>query len=109
MPSRAALEAPYEMCPGSATRLAWLETLTIDPPQPRRIIDRDAYLVTRRAPRVLMAITLSKTAMSVSIGVAISPPAGAIDDAVDVKAVQCVPNARFRCHIERQRTTLSAP
>src|SRR5215212_8275201 len=57
-----------------ATRLAWLETLTMAPPRPSRIIDRDVYLVTSRAPRALMLITLSKTAMSVSIGVAISPP-----------------------------------
>src|SRR5215212_771122 len=57
-----------------ATRLAWLETLTMAPPRPSRIIDRDVYLVTSRAPRALILITLSKTAMSVSIGVAISPP-----------------------------------
>ena len=62
------------MWPLRATRLAWLETLTMAPPRPSRIIDRDVYLVTSRAPRALMLITLSKTAMSVSIGVAISPP-----------------------------------
>src|SRR5438105_15110675 len=74
MLSRAALEDAYEMCPSRATRLAWLDTLTIEPPTPRRIIEADVYLVTRRAPRALMLMTLSKTAISVSIGVAISPP-----------------------------------
>ena len=39
------------------------------------IIDREVYLVTSKVPRaLLMLTTLSKTAMSVSIGVAISPP-----------------------------------
>ena len=57
-----------------ATSAAWLETLTIEPPLPRRIIDCEAYLITSKAPRALTLITLSKTAMSVSIGVAISPP-----------------------------------
>ena len=37
-------------------------------------MERDVYLVTNRAPRVLVVMTLSKTSMSVSIGVAISPP-----------------------------------
>ena len=46
----------------------------MEPPLPSRIIDREVYLVTSRAPRALMVITLSNTAMSVSIGVAISPP-----------------------------------
>ena len=41
------------------------------------IIVAEAYLVTSSAPRALMLITLSKTAMSVSIGVAISPGATA--------------------------------
>ena len=72
--SRAAFDDPYEMWPRSATRLAWLETLTMEPPRPSRIMERDVYLVTSRAPRALIAITLSNTSMSVSIGVAISPP-----------------------------------
>ena len=33
MLSRAAFDDPYEMWPRSATRLAWLETLTIEPPR----------------------------------------------------------------------------
>ena len=74
MLSSAALDDPYEMWPRRATRLAWLETLTIEPPRPSRIIDRDVYLMTSRAPRALVVMTLSKTSMSVSIGVAISPP-----------------------------------
>ena len=35
---------------------------------------RDAYFVTRSAPRALIEITLSNTSISVSIGVAICPP-----------------------------------
>lgn len=35
---------------------------------------RAAYFVTRSVPRALIAITLSKTAMSVSVGEALSPP-----------------------------------
>ena len=62
------------MCPRNATSAAWLDTFTIDPPRPSRIIDADAYLMTSSAPRALMLITLSNTSMSVSIGVAISPP-----------------------------------
>ena len=58
----------------SATMLAWLETLTIAPPLPWRIMEGTAYLMTSRAPRALMLMTLSKTSMSVSCGVAISPP-----------------------------------
>src|SRR3954465_6972007 len=45
MLSSAALDDPYEMWPFSATSAAWLETLTIAPPRPRRIIDRAAYFV----------------------------------------------------------------
>src|SRR5271165_2086306 len=62
------------MCPESATSAAWLDTLTIEPPLPMRIIDCEAYFVTSSAPRALMLMTLSNTAISVSIGVAISPP-----------------------------------
>ena len=62
------------MCPASATSDAWLDTLTIEPPAPRRIIDAEAYFVTSSAPRAFTAMTLSNTAMSVSMGVAISPP-----------------------------------
>src|SRR3954452_5562144 len=38
MLSTAALDDPYEMWPVRATRLAWLDTLTMAPPWPRRII-----------------------------------------------------------------------
>ena len=71
--SEPSVQAPGPI-PIFTCRPAWLETLTMAPPRPSRIIDRDVYLVTSRAPRALMLITLSKTAMSVSIGVAISPP-----------------------------------
>ncbi len=62
------------MCPESATSAAWLDTLTMEPPLPMRIIDCEAYFVTSSAPRALMLMTLSNTEISVSIGVAISPP-----------------------------------
>src|SRR5665811_1818390 len=74
MLSSAALDEPYETCPLTATRLAWLETLTMEPPRPAAIMEREAYLITSRLPRALMLITLSKTLMSVSWGEAISPP-----------------------------------
>lgn len=38
------------MWPGRATRLAWLETLTIEPPFPSRIIDRVIGLLYRARP-----------------------------------------------------------
>jgi len=37
-------------------------------------MDCEAYFVTNNDPRALIEITLSKTSISVSIGVAISPP-----------------------------------
>src|SRR4051795_13004348 len=51
MLSSAAFEDPYEMCPRNATSDAWLDTLTIDPPRPSRIMDAEAYFVTSSAPR----------------------------------------------------------
>jgi hypothetical protein len=60
--------------PRNATSDAWLDTFTIDPPRPSRIMDAEAYFVTSRAPRAFTPMTRSNTAMSVSMGVAISPP-----------------------------------
>ena len=42
--------------------------------EPSRIMDAEAYFVTSRAPRAFTLMTRSNTAMSVSMGVAISPP-----------------------------------
>ena len=101
MLSNAAFDEPYEMCPLSATRLAWLETFTMAPPRPSRIIERAVYLVTRSAPRVLMMMTLSKTSMSVSIGVAISPPKPPqLTTPVDVQAVERVADALLGGQVE---------
>ena len=52
---------------------AWLKILTIAAALTKADHRRDVYLVTSSASRALIEITLSKTAMSVSIGVAISP------------------------------------
>ena len=53
----------------------------MDPPLPSLIMDRDAYLITSNAPRALMLITLSKTAISVvHRGRNLAAVAGAVDD-----------------------------
>ena len=48
----------------------------------------EAYLVTSSVPRALMSITLSNTAISLSIGVAISPPQPPHHDTPQVGALK---------------------
>ena len=60
-------------------------------------MDAEAYFVTSSAPRAFTLMTRSNTAMSVSMGVAISPAvAAAVDHPVDVEALQRAADARPR-------------
>ena len=58
----------------SATRAAWLDTFTMAPPTPDLIMAAAAYLITSRAPRVLIATTWSNTPRSASVAGSTPPP-----------------------------------
>nr|WP_281361856.1 hypothetical protein [Nakamurella aerolata] len=88
----------------SATRPAWLETLTMEPPWPSRMRLRAAYLVTSSAPRAFDRHHLVKHRdVGLLRGGDLAAVAGAVHHAPQVDAVDRLADGVFRGEIEGER------
>ena len=92
------------MCPRSATRLAWLDTLTIDPPRPSRIIDARRVLGDeQRAAGVDADDLVEHGDVGLHRGGDLAAEAAAVDHPVDVEALEGAADAVLGGQVERQR------